>query len=304
MDKTLLACVSRAINHVISVSDISKNTKQVKQNIDTLDTIVKTQAAAVNQTSSAVEEMTANIASVSGILDENNKVMNNLLGASKEGTEGILKLTEIMKTIVSNSKVLHDANRMIQTIASQTNLLAMNAAIEAAHAGQYGKGFAVVANEIRKLAEISSSQGKSISKTLKDLQKEITDATVLTEQSKKEFTIIEALIEKALGQEHTIQQAMNEQEVGSKQILQAAHQIQEVTNEVQNGANKITFSSSLILTEANELEKETAELSKSINNLMDGVEDVVSVTGSISTGVLTVKEVIAQNNDTGSNNAV
>ena len=294
MDKTFLAYISRAINHVISVSDVFKQTKQINQNIGALASHIEKQAAAVSQTSSAIEQMTANIASVSSILGENSKIMDDLRVASTEGTEGIQKVTGIMKTLVENSEVLQDASKMIQSIAAQTNLLAMNAAIEAAHAGQYGQGFAVVANEIRKLAENCSSQGKSISKILRGLQDEINSATVLTGQSQNGFAKIADLVDKARQQEHAIQQAMDEQKIGSTQILesthQTTHQISEVTGEVQEGARKIIASSSMILTGVTDLETETVEMSKAINDIMGGIEDVEAVTLRISEGVATARE--------------
>ncbi|MCL1927275.1 MAG: methyl-accepting chemotaxis protein [Treponema sp.] len=294
MDKTFLACISGAINHVVSVSDIFLQTKQINLNITALDSMIDKQATAVSQSSSAVEQMNASIVSVSNVLAENNKVMNSLLSASNEGTAGIQKVTEIMKTLVKNSEGLQDANRMIQTIAAQTNLLAMNAAIEAAHAGQYGKGFAVVSDEIRKLAENSSKQGKYITKILKDLQDEISSVTVFVGQSQNEFEKIATLVDQARNQEQAIRNAMNEQETGSAQILQATHQIQEVTYEVRDGAGKITASSSLILSGVTDLETETAEISKSINTLMDNIEDVDLVTRKITADVSTLAECAGQ----------
>jgi len=173
MDKTFLAYISRAINHVISVADVFKQTKQINQNIGALASNIEKQAVAVAQSSSAVEQMTTNIASVSNVLGENNKVMEALLSASVEGTEGIKKVTEIMKNLAENSKVLQDTNKMIQSIATQTDLLAINASIEAANAGEYGRGFAVLASEIRKLAENCSSQGQSI--TFKNIAEQVGD---------------------------------------------------------------------------------------------------------------------------------
>jgi len=298
MDKSFLAYISGAINHVISVSDLLKQTKQMNHSIDELDTLIEKQNTAVDQTSSAVEQMTANITSVSNILDENNKVMDTLLVASREGTSGIQKVMEIMKSLVTNSEVLQDASKMIQTIAAQTNLLAMNAAIEAAHAGQYGKGFAVVADEIRKLAESCSSQGKSISKILSGLQNEIGSATTFTGRSQNEFQKIAALVDQARQQEQIIMEAMNEQIGGSTQILQATHQIQEVTHKVRDGAEKITVSSSIIPKSVSDLEGETAEMSKAINDLMGSVEDVEMVTQRFSADVSTAREVIKDIHET------
>ena len=296
MDKTFLAYISRAINHVISVSDIFKQSQRMDHSIDELDALIEKQTKAINQSSSAIEQMSANITSVSNILGENKKVMDALLAASEEGTTGIQRVTAIMESLVKNSEVLQEASKMIQSIAAQTNLLAMNAAIEAAHAGQFGLGFAVVANEIRKLAENCSTQGKSISKILNGFQKEIGNATALTGQSQSEFEKIANLVDQARRQEQTIMGAMNEQITGSNQILQATHQIQEVTHRVKDGADKITKSSAMIPASISDLRTETAEMSQAINDLMGSVEDVETTTkrfsADISVATNIVKEIV------------
>ena len=274
MDTNILSLVSKAIAHVISVSDIYQQTEQITENIGRLDSRIENQVAAVTESSSSIEEMLANIKSVSGVLEENSASMDTLLSQSETGRAGIEKVMEIMKYLVEKSENLQDASRMIQTIAQQTNLLAMNAAIEAAHAGSAGSGFAVVADEIRKLAENSSVQGKSISKVLTDLKAQINKATVLTGQSQEQFSRVVDLVEKVRNQEIIIKNAMIEQETGSSQILEATHQIQGITYEVRDRASRITASSSRILGGTKELETEMAEMSKVINSLMGNIEDV------------------------------
>jgi len=274
MDKTTLSLVSEAINHVISVTDVLRATKHIADIIYALDGRIENQAAAVSQTSASIEEMMSSIKSVTAILTKNSASMGNLVDASRSGNESIQKIWGIMKEIEEDSDGLIEANKIIQTIAAQTNLLAMNAAIEAAHAGAVGRGFAVVADEIRKLAESSAVQVKTISKSLSGLKNQIQSATDFTQKSQMQFNQIVSMAEDVQNQETVIRNAMTEHEAGNIQILEATSHINAITNEIRSSFGDIKASSTVIVKDTEILNKEMAEINKNINTIMDDVEDL------------------------------
>ena len=200
---------------------------------------VTEQSAAVTESAASIEEMIANIQSVTNALSKNSVHVDELQSASEVGHTGLNKVAEDIREIASESESLLEINSVMQNIASQTNLLSMNAAIEAAHAGESGRGFAVVADEIRKLAESSSSQSKTISSVLKNIKDAIDKITKSIENVQKKFDAIESGIKTVAEQEGGALNAMEEQRQGSTQILQAMGQLSDITYRVKEEAQQM-----------------------------------------------------------------
>ena len=225
--------------------------------------------------------MVANIASVSQILEKNTEVVNLLTDASEKGQEQVKVAVDTAEGVLQQSAGILQASSIIQNIASRTNLLAMNAAIESAHAGEAGKGFAVVAEEIRKLAEQSSSQSKSIDENLRSLSDSISHITTDIGHVKVAFENIYELSQKVREQETVIANAMEEQNSGNQQVLEAMRAISDSTIEVKNGSAEMLVGGEQILKEMQQLSEITRVISDTMNQINDfsmHISDAVAVT--------------------------
>jgi len=255
---------------ISSVSSMEK----INNGIEELNKHIAIQSESVAQSSSAIEEMLANIRSVTQTLVKNTANINTLAETSEAGRVDVQKVSTDIHEIAAESESLMQINSVMQTIASQTNLLAMNAAIEAAHAGSAGAGFAVVADEIRKLAENSGKQSKTISAVLKKIKLMIDDITKSTGVVLERFDVIEQDVQTVSDQESQIRNAMEEQGVGSRQILDAVNKLNTVTGEVRNASLNMTAESKEVLKQSETLKKNTAVVAGNMDDMSGSADEI------------------------------
>jgi len=278
-----------------SVTETTAAVEQIIKSIEKLDESIETQASSVASSSSSIEEMTANIASVTKMLEKSEAMILDLARATNDGKESLEESNGITRKIAEESGGLMEASGIIQNIASQTNLLAMNAAIEAAHAGESGKGFAVVADEIRKLAEEAGSQGKNITLTLKNLGEEIDTLNNAAHTAGEKFAMIFSLAEQVQEMSARLTEAMREQENGSREVLKAIKNINTVTQEVQTGSEEMLKGGKIVAGEMHELDSLTKAILESMNEMAAGaiqinnaVQEVNDITQQNKTSIETL----------------
>ena len=282
----ILANIDSVRNQIVSQSSSVEETagavNEIASNISSLERMIENQTAGVSQASAAVEQMIGNISSVNQSVDKMASSFSELQSDAQNGFSKQQIVNEQIEKIEKQSAMLQEANAAISSIASQTNLLAMNAAIEAAHAGEAGKGFSVVADEIRKLSETSTSQSKTIGDQLNNIRESIDEVVASSAESSSAFESVSKKIKDTDQLVVQIKSAMEEQTEGSKQINEALHSMNDSSSEVRNASSEMSAGNQAILEEVKRLQDATMVMKESMDEMAIGAKKINETGAALS----------------------
>ncbi|MBE6354304.1 HAMP domain-containing methyl-accepting chemotaxis protein [Treponema sp.] len=273
---------NQTINQSASVTETSSTMEQISGGINTLTELIGEQTSNINESSRSIQSLIENIDSVAETLVSNSRNIETLTQNSQAGKIALDKITEAIQEVAKESEGLLEISKVIQDIATQTNLLAMNAAIEAAHAGETGKGFAVVADEVRKLAENSATQTNTITAVLTKIKDSITAVISYSEDVVARFTLIENGVNTVASQENNIRTNIESQTEQSKTIMDALESLNGLTKKVQSSSIEMQNGSSQITSEARNMNTITQEISSGMNEMASGADQITKSVVSVN----------------------
>jgi methyl-accepting chemotaxis protein len=291
--------IERMLGHTENVHNILKQQRNITENtnnqldetlssVETIAAQINDQAAIIEQNSASVVEMTENINSVDKNTQNAMHITKQLEDSSQQGSMAVSNTIDSINDIAAFLKKVKESIEVIGTISSQTNILAMNAAIEAAHAGEYGKGFAVVADEVRKLAELSSGSAQEILDIMRAMEVKIVRTVELSQESGTSLGEITEGMKNSTNLVTQIASTMSEQAKGANYIRESFSNLLHVTEELKDFVGRQS-------TVSDSLKKEMAKFIDYSLSIQESLKDLVQSDQKVKQEVRNVTQIAEKN---------
>ena len=264
-----------------NIASTAAAVQQMARDIESLDTTVHEQAASVTQSSASIEQMIASIVSIAERAQQTIAAVDLLKAKSSEGREKMDESVDTARSVAAMSEQLSEANTVVANIASQTNLLAMNAAIEAAHAGEAGKGFAVVAEEIRRLAEDAAVQSKEVQTNLKGIEAAIDRVVESSQTTDVVLDDVTTTVDEVAQVFAELQSALDEQRQSGAVVLSELARLNTIAQTVRRSSSEMSSNNSGIVAAVGELDGLTTEFSRAFESIEREKDRIVTAVRSL-----------------------
>ena len=285
---------SQIASQATGFTEAASVVQEVTSNIATLNSMIDSQSQSIQKSSSAIGAQIQRIGNICKSMKDLTESFNQLDSATQNGMEKQKRVNERIAQIEEQSQMLQAANKAIASIAGQTNLLAMNAAIEAAHAGDAGMGFAVVADEIRSLSVTSSAQSKTIGTQLRNIQESIKEIVTASQASSDAFLGVSQRIQSTDGIVHTMQASLEEQQEDSQEVISSLSLMDSNTKEVRNASVQMAEGSAQVLDEMNHLRNSVEAVRNSMSEMSENAQSIVKSGAALDNSVAHLSESVNQ----------
>jgi methyl-accepting chemotaxis protein len=261
-----------------TVQETVTMTEEITANIDQVDRQIDNQASMVEESTATISEMIASLKNVSSVTASKQKSTLDLLDVANKGRDQIDATAELFQRVVSSITSIHEMAETINSLSSQTNILSMNAAIEAAHAGDAGKGFSVVAEEIRKLAESSSSSADRITHLVSDISSLVDQTHNHVESTSEAFKSITTVVDDTVNAFTEIRHSVDELNTGGSQILEVTTEINAITSNIRHGSKEIQSGSTGLLAASTNMKDVSLTVNQDMDEISTGTKEILSST--------------------------
>ncbi len=254
----------------------------IKSKVTKLEGMVEDESSAVEESTAAIEEMVASLVRVGEVTRDKKETTDKLVDTATAGGEKLQVTSEAVKKINATIDVISEMVSIINAISSQTNLLAMNAAIEAAHAGDAGKGFSVVSDEIRKLAENSSENVRGIEGVLTDIIGNTKTASESSIETDAAFSEINREVNEVSSAFAEILSSTTELVAGSNEIQNAMVMLKDNSVQVNEASNEMKIGADNLADSMNSADQVSSDVAASVGDITGKISEITSAMGDVN----------------------